>query len=112
MSGGNILFFCSSLPKTTTGFKPKMFISTADAPAQLAATLAVGEHRKRGEARARRLALQHLRQLRRLRGREAKVDRHVVRLAQLDPLRGALLPEGRLQQPRQRVAVRAPARVG
>jgi hypothetical protein len=32
MSGGSMRFFCSSLPNTTTGFSPKMFMCTADAP--------------------------------------------------------------------------------
>ena len=32
MSGGNQRLFCSSVPKTTTGFRPKMFMCTAEAP--------------------------------------------------------------------------------
>src|SRR5580765_1909282 len=80
--------------------------------AQLAAAAAVGEHREGGEVAARRFPLPHLRQPGRLRGREAEVDGHVVRLAKLDPLRGALLLEGLLQQRGERIAVRTPASVG
>ena len=32
MSGGSMRFFCSSVPNTTTGFRPKMFMCTAEAP--------------------------------------------------------------------------------
>ena len=32
ISGGSIRFFCSSLPNTTTGFSPKMFMCKAEAP--------------------------------------------------------------------------------
>ena len=32
ISGGSQRFFCSSLPNTTTGFRPKMFMCTAEAP--------------------------------------------------------------------------------
>ena len=32
MSGGSQRCFCSAVPNTTTGFNPKMFICTADAP--------------------------------------------------------------------------------
>ena len=30
--GGSIRFFCSSLPNTTTGLSPKMFMCSAEAP--------------------------------------------------------------------------------
>ncbi|MCY1510717.1 hypothetical protein D9M68_451050 [compost metagenome] len=32
ISGGSIRCFCSSLPNTTTGLRPKMFMCTAEAP--------------------------------------------------------------------------------
>jgi hypothetical protein len=32
ISGGSQRRFCSALPKTTTGCRPKMFMCTADAP--------------------------------------------------------------------------------
>jgi hypothetical protein len=32
MSGGSMRAFCSSVPNTTTGLSPKMFMCTADAP--------------------------------------------------------------------------------
>jgi len=32
ISGGSQRFFCSSVPNTTTGCRPKMFMCTADAP--------------------------------------------------------------------------------
>ena len=32
ISGGSMRCFCSSVPNTTTGFSPKMFMCTAEAP--------------------------------------------------------------------------------
>ena len=32
ISGGSMRFFCSSLPNTTTGLSPKMFMCSAEAP--------------------------------------------------------------------------------
>ena len=48
MSGGSMRFFCSSLPNTTTGLSPKMFMCTAEAPLMQAPDCGDRAHQHRG----------------------------------------------------------------